>query len=266
MPLSIGSAAPDFSGVDVLTGQTHTLSNYSGEIVLLIFSGPSWCGPCIFEAPILQDLWEEFSGYNVQFLMVSCFDNETPNQYKQAVEDFGFTFPALLNPNQTITGLYQVTGVPTLYVISKEQVIFNVKAGAGPPADVLYQHIHDMLIDCGAEEGISNLIDLGKWQAVVKILFGVTGDGGGFGYTPGGKPIPIDPWGPLRRMSAIKRDMYLNLAIAELTDSMTDNRTAKNIRGSALKAAEASMKKIVAAGTMKSPELKGSIELKPKMK
>jgi peroxiredoxin len=218
MPLNIGDAAPDFSGVDVLTGETHSLSDYNGKIVLLIFSGPSWCGPCIFEAPILQDLWEEFSGYNVQFLMVSCFDNESPQSYQNAVENFGFTFPALLNPNQTITGLYQVTGVPQLYVISKDQVICNLKGGAGPPADALYQHIHDMLINCGAEEKTSLKVDIGKWRAVMTILFGVTGDGGGFGYTPGGKPIPVGPWDPLRKMSAAKRDMYINLAIAELTD------------------------------------------------
>ena len=31
------------------------------------------------------------------------------------------------------------------------------------------------------------------------ILFGGTQDGGGLGLTPGGKPIPIDPWGPLSK-------------------------------------------------------------------
>jgi len=56
---------------------------------------------------------------------------------------------------------------------------------------------------------------LDKWEAVVQILFGVVNDGGGLVITPGGRPIPIDPWGPLR-LAAPKRDILIGLAITEL--------------------------------------------------
>ncbi len=41
-------------------------------------------------------------------------------------------------------------------------------------------------------------LDLSKWAAVATILFGVIQDGGGV-VIVGGRPIPIDPWGPLRQ-------------------------------------------------------------------
>jgi hypothetical protein len=59
-------------------------------------------------------------------------------------------------------------------------------------------------------------IDAHKWAAVIRILFGVTNDGGGLGITPGGKPVPIDPWGPLMRLAPAKRDVLLGMAISEL--------------------------------------------------
>jgi hypothetical protein len=42
-----------------------------------------------------------------------------------------------------------------------------------------------------------DMLDISKWAAVATILFGVIQDGGGV-IIVGGKPIPIDPWGPLR--------------------------------------------------------------------
>lgn len=59
-------------------------------------------------------------------------------------------------------------------------------------------------------------VDTHKWLAVMQILFGVVNDGGGLAITPGGKPIPIDPWGPLRRLAPAKRDILLGLALSEM--------------------------------------------------
>jgi probable HAF family extracellular repeat protein len=57
----------------------------------------------------------------------------------------------------------------------------------------------------------------------VKILFGVTKDGGGRVLKPGGTPGPIDPWGPLREaFSAHSKEMLASamlVGIASLIDS-----------------------------------------------
>jgi peroxiredoxin len=265
MPPNIGDPAPQFSAVDVITNQTHNLSDYAGQVVLLIFSGPSWCPPCQFEAPILVDLWDEFESSfavpKVKFLMISCFGNETPQAFKTAVQNFGITFPALLNPGQDITDLYGVAGVPAMFVVNTEQKICNTHVGASPPADALREDIFNMLIGCGAAEPKSLKIDLSKWAAVMTILFGVTQDGGGLGIKPGGGPIPIDPWGPLVRLTAQKRDILLQLAISELAKGVTDYKTAKGIETMALTAAQASMKKILDMNALLPREM---VEISPK--
>ena len=263
----IGDPAPHFSAVDVITGETHSLSDYAGQVVLLIFSGPSWCPPCQFEAPVLVDLWNDFGGSfatpKVQFLMISCFDNESPQQFKTAVENFGITFPALLNPGQAITEQYEVTGVPTLFVVNTEQKICNIHVGAAPPADAVREHIYNMLIGCGAAVPKSLKLDLSKWAAVMSILFGVSQDGGGLGITPGGKPIPIDPSGPFMKLSADKKDLLLQLAISEMAKGVKDYKTARGIETTALKGAEAAMRRIMALNEL-APRDMTHISAKPR--
>ena len=66
-------------------------------------------------------------------------------------------------------------------------------------------------------EGWLPILDVDdRWRAVVWILFGVTNDGGGVVIKPGVGPVPIDPWGPLKRMAAEKRDILVALAATEL--------------------------------------------------
>lgn len=77
-------------------------------------------------------------------------------------------------------------------------------------------------------------------------------------------PIPIDPWGPLVRMATEKRDLYTNLAIAELTNSLRDGAAAPAIRTAALRSAEAAMRTIVAKGTVAGTEPGKTFELRGK--
>lgn len=79
--------------------------------------------------------------------------------------------------------------------------------------------------------------DLAKWSAVATILFGVIQDGGG-AVIIGGKPIPIDPWGPLRHSlwgamanpheaSPAIRDTVLSLATLQIA-SLVSNETFRD--------------------------------------
>lgn len=249
--INIGDPGPQFTGTDILTGQTHHLSDYAGEVVMLIFSGPSWCPPCQFEAPVLEQIWQTFKkSYTVpkvQLLMIPFLEDD--GKLKQTVEFFGLTFPVLINLDVDAVDLYittdNTTAVPTIVVLDTEQKVCAIQVGASGTEEELYQELYGLLIGCGAAEA-GTFPDPGRWRAIVTILFGVIQDGGGLVLTPGGKPIPIDPLGPLMRMNAAQQDLYTSLAIAQLAGGLHDVGAANQIRSGALGAAEVALRAIVA--------------------
>ena len=54
-----GKAAPDFTLKDI-NGKEHSLSQYNGRDVMLIFWA-TWCGPCVMEVPHLKELRQTVS-------------------------------------------------------------------------------------------------------------------------------------------------------------------------------------------------------------
>lgn len=194
--------------------------------------------------------------------MISCFQNqESPQQFKSAVQNFGIAFPALLNPNNEISNLYGVDAVPTLFFVGTDQKICDMHIGAGGDPSELFEQIRTTLINGGAcTKNIK--LDIHRWAAAVTILFGVIQGGGGLALTPGGKPIPIDPDGPLTSMSADKRNILMNLAISELTKSLHDATAAAEIHKAALRSAESSRRNLLAKATAKTDLPSGSISKK----
>jgi peroxiredoxin len=243
MGINIGDVAPDFTATDVVSGTTINLSDYVGQVALVAFAGPSWCGPCQFEAPVLQDLWEDINLQSChpppQFLMIGV--NETQQSLKSAATGFGLTFPALFDGNGGIAAQYGVEGVPEVFIIGTDGKVCRRVSGAITPATAMYDELRDALLDCGACKKHAETPDISRWAAIVHILFGVIQDGGGLAIGPGGKPHPIDPWGPLK-LSPAKRNVLASLAISELSKTMKDPKAAQAIEATALKSAEASMK------------------------
>jgi thiol-disulfide isomerase/thioredoxin len=235
---NVGDLGPFFSGKDVLTNQTFTLSEHKGKIILLAFNGLSWCGPCQYEAPVLQQLWEEHEP-EVQFVMIA-YGEDSVSGFKNALQNFGITMPALMEPN--IPELYEIHGVPQLFFIDKELKICSIKTGADPPANELKASIEQHLTTCGAPTtGIKP--DIGEWVAAVQILFGVTQDGGGV-IIKGGRPIPIGPWDPLKRLSREKRNIVTSLAMTELADSLTDSKITHEVKLKLYESVENSARKL----------------------
>lgn len=115
--LTIGDPAPGFE-LRALTGEKVRLSQFAGQPVLLNFSA-SWCPGCRAEAPLLQEL--HTSHPELVILLVDM--KEPRNDVKDFAEEFGMTFPVLLDLDGRVSNQYQVLAIPTGLFIDQEGII-----------------------------------------------------------------------------------------------------------------------------------------------
>ena len=87
--VNAGEPAPDFQVVTD-SGKTVSLKNFGGKLLVLNFWA-SWCGPCVQEAPSLEEFSRRMAPSGVVVLGVSIDRNE--KMYKRFLKDFNITFP-----------------------------------------------------------------------------------------------------------------------------------------------------------------------------
>lgn len=114
--LNAGVTAPEFS-LPALGGGEIALSTYRGSRVLLIFSDPH-CGPCDELAPELERFHRRATGTHV--LMVS---RGTVEANLAKIEEFGLTFPVVLQRHWEISRAYGMFATPIGYLINEEGII-----------------------------------------------------------------------------------------------------------------------------------------------
>ena len=121
-PIEAGLPAPNFTfpGLD---GKMVSLSDYRGAVVLVNIWA-TWCPPCVDEMPSLEKLYKELKGENFEILAVSI-DAAGTTAVAPFMKKHNLSFPALMDPNGTISALYQTTGVPESFIVNQEGVLIN---------------------------------------------------------------------------------------------------------------------------------------------
>lgn len=127
--LEAGTAAPDFTLPD-LAGNEHSLHEYRGKPVILVFSDPA-CDPCDVLAPHLVRAEEGRRGDNgKQILMISRGDVEAN---RRKAREHRFNFPVLLQKNWEVSLEYAMFATPVAYLMDEQGIIINDVA-IGPDA------------------------------------------------------------------------------------------------------------------------------------
>ena len=115
--VEVGEIAPDFR-VKNLRGGVTTLSEHRGRVVLINFWA-TWCEPCRAEMPSMEALYRSQLQHDFEILAISIDTSGAP-PVRQYVEQFGFSFPALLDDNFQVNDLYQVRVAPTSILIDRQ--------------------------------------------------------------------------------------------------------------------------------------------------
>ena len=75
----VGQTAPDMTITDI-GGTEHSLSDYRGSDVMLVFWG-TWCVPCVIEIPHLNDLRKKYSQEDLVILAISNEPDELVKEF-----------------------------------------------------------------------------------------------------------------------------------------------------------------------------------------
>lgn len=129
--VQVGQVAPDFTliGVD---GETYTLSDLQGQPVIINFWA-TWCAPCRFEMPELQETFEDYESEDLVLLAVNREESseQIVSFFEELTADEGmvFTFPNLLDDRADVAEVYGVFNMPTTYFVNGDGVVSAVHRG-----------------------------------------------------------------------------------------------------------------------------------------
>lgn len=129
------------------TGERVTSDDFRGSILVVNFWYAA-CGPCIVEAPLLEEVWQDYQGEGVEFLGVNTYDQ--PATALSFARDNNITYPSVIDVNDGKVKLAfaQVTPIqatPTTLVLDPEGRVAARIIGQLASASILSTLVADTL-------------------------------------------------------------------------------------------------------------------------
>lgn len=117
--LNVGDMAPDFH-LTTLDGEEVALSDYRGSRVWINFWA-TWCPPCRAEMPDMEEFYKQ---NDVEILAINLTETEpSTDQVQRFVDEYGLTFPILLDEVIEVATAYKIQPIPTSFMLDSEGVI-----------------------------------------------------------------------------------------------------------------------------------------------
>lgn len=109
-------------------GKQTTVSQLGQGKVTVISFWATWCGPCKKELKAMQpvyDRWKE----NIQYIAVSIDDLKSTAKVAPYISSKGYTFPVLLDPNQTLFQTLNGTNPPYTLIFAADGSLHSKHEG-----------------------------------------------------------------------------------------------------------------------------------------
>ena len=136
-----GEVAPEFE-LALIGGGELSGSDLLGQVVMLDFWA-SWCPPCRDEAPVLAQVYAEYSGRGVEFVGFNLWDNAGDAEI--FLQQQGHEYPNGIDHDGRIAISYGVRGIPEKFFLDREGRI--ARKFSGPmTADLLRQILDTLLL------------------------------------------------------------------------------------------------------------------------
>ena len=121
----VGAFAPPWVGLEPIGDAPSSVSSLRGKVVLLDFWA-TWCGPCRFLAPKLGALQARYGAQGLRVVGVTTDPSEVAAVFAQRTN---MRYPIAVDPKGDTSGAYEVSALPTLFVIDKRGVVRDVVVG-----------------------------------------------------------------------------------------------------------------------------------------
>ncbi|MFG6503231.1 TlpA family protein disulfide reductase [Microbacterium sp. P05] len=148
IPPAERGAPVEFSGTTD-SGTTVSSADYSGEVLVVNFWYAA-CGPCIVEAPRLEEAFSAFAGQPVSFLGVNTYDQaQTAASFAR---DNGVTYPSVIDVNSGDVKLAfadetPINATPTTLVVDEQGRVAARIIGELTESSILETLVRDTLAE-----------------------------------------------------------------------------------------------------------------------
>ena len=137
--LPLGTAAPDFSLTDTVSGKTMTLASFAGKKGLLVVF---LCNHCPYVKHLKEGLvllGKDYEKKDVAIVAISANDPQThpqdsPEQMTLQAKKSGFSFPYLFDQTQQTAKAYHAVCTPEFYLFDSERrLVYRGRFDASRP-------------------------------------------------------------------------------------------------------------------------------------
>lgn len=122
----VGEVAPNFELKDI-SGNTISLKSFRGKPVFINFWA-TYCGPCVDEMPLLQQVYDERADDGLVMLVINSGEDEV--KAGGFIERNGYTFTVPLDKEIELAMSYGVQYLPTTFLIDRDGILLAIKIGA----------------------------------------------------------------------------------------------------------------------------------------
>lgn len=130
MPKSVkqkGEKAPDFEFTTLNNNKTSLYNEINEENIVILNFFASWCAPCKDEAPILEEIHNNYKDKKIKLIAIAVQDNL--ENTKNFIKHYKLTFPVIFDKDDRLLDLYKVRAIPETYIINKKGEIDYFKLG-----------------------------------------------------------------------------------------------------------------------------------------